>query len=229
MKKTSIKYWSENDRPREKLIKNGKQSLSDAELIAILLGSGNQDLSALELSQHLLYQAGYNLDTLSKQSVHDLMQNKGIGEAKAVSLIAGLELGKRCSGYQVTKRDTIESSADVFKLMRHKLRDLPYEEFWVLYLNKSNKLIESVKLSQGGISGTVVDTKLILKYAIEHLASGIILVHNHPSGNLSPSPQDKMITQKIQTGSEMFDIQVLDHLIISDEHFLSFADEGIMP
>ncbi len=228
MRKPSIKHWSEEDRPREKLIKNGKQSLSDAELIAILLGSGNKELSALELSKHLLYQVGNNLDVLSKQSVRDLMQYKGIGEAKAVSLIAGLELGKRCLGHQVVKRETIGSSVDVFELMRHKLRDLPYEEFWVLYLNNSNKLIEAVKMSQGGISGTVVDTRLILKNAIEHLASGIILVHNHPSGNLKPSEEDIQITQKLASGAKVFDIQVLDHLIISDEQFISFADEGMM-
>ncbi len=228
MKKPSIKHWSEEDRPREKLIQTGKQNLSDAELIAILLGSGNRDLSALELSKHLLYQVDNNLDTLSKQSVHDLMRYKGIGEAKAVSLIAGLELGKRCTKYQIIKRDKISSSADAFKLMRHKLRDLPYEEFWILYLNQSNKLIESVKLSQGGVSGTTVDTRLMLKHAIELLASSIILVHNHPSGNLRPSQQDIQITQKMASGAKVFDIQVLDHLIISDEHFFSFADEGLI-
>ncbi len=228
MKKPSIKEWSEEDRPREKLIQKGKQSLSNAELIAILIGSGNRELSAVELSQHLLYQVNNDLDALSRLSASELMQNKGIGEAKAISLIAGLELGKRASAYKSKDRKPIQSSQDAFELIQDKTRDLPYEEFWAIYLNRSNKVIELRKISQGGISGTVVDTRLIIKHAIEQLSSSIILIHNHPSRNLMPSENDRSITQKLKQASALFDIQVLDHLIVGDDKYFSFADEGMI-
>jgi DNA repair protein RadC len=226
MDNLSIKNWSIDDRPREKLIKNGRQSLSNAELMAILIGSGNRTQSAVELSKQILHQFDNDLNKLSKCTIKDLVQIKGIGEAKAVSIIAAIELGLRRKNTDSTIRKAISSSQDVFELMQAKLMDLPYEEFWVIYLNRSNKVIEKIKFSQGGISGTVVDIRLILKSAIQLLASSIILVHNHPSGQTKPSQQDLQLTKKLKEAALLFDIQVLDHLVISDKHFFSFADEG---
>lgn len=228
MKNLSIKDWSEADRPREKLLSNGIQSLSDAELIAILIGSGSRELSAVELSKLILSESKNDLNIIAKKSISDLMLFKGIGEAKSISILAALELGKRRDSSLVEERKKITSSQDIFKLMGMKFRDLPYEEFWVLYLNRSNKVIDKVKMSQGGISGTVVDVRLILKKAVESLASSIILSHNHPSGQLKASQQDIELTKKLQKASEYLDIKVLDHLIFADNQYYSFADEGLI-
>ena len=228
MRNLSIKDWSEDDRPREKLLNNGIQTLSDAELIAILIGSGNKELSAVDLSKYILSENDNNLDRLAKKTVSELMLFKGIGEAKAISILSALEIGKRRDATSTELQNKITSSKDVFRIMNSKLRDLPYEEFWVLFLNRSNKIIHKEKMSQGGLSGTVVDIRLILKKAIENLASSIILSHNHPSGQLKPSEQDKSLTQKLKQASSYLDISVLDHIIIADNQFFSFADNGIL-
>jgi len=226
MKNLSIKDWSEKDRPREKLLQKGISSLSDAELMAILIGSGNKEMSAVDLSKYILAEAKNNLNTVAKKTVAELMQFKGIGEAKAISILAALELGKRRESYKIEQQKKITSSQDIFRLMNGHFRDLSYEEFWVIYLSKSNNVIEKVKMSQGGISGTVVDIRLILKKAVEILASAIILSHNHPSGQLKPSEQDKQLTMKLKQASLYFDITILDHIVIANNSYYSFADEG---
>lgn len=228
MKNLSIKDWSEDDRPREKLLQKGIQSLSDAELIAILIGSGNREMSAVELSKHILSKSNNNLNLIAKNTVQELMQFKGIGEAKSISILAALELGKRRESVEIEERRKITCSQDISLLMNPIFRDIPYEEFWVIYLNRSNKIIKKIKMSQGGISGTVVDIRLILKNAIQNLASSIILSHNHPSGNIKPSQQDIDLTKKLKKASSYLDISVIDHVIISDNQSFSFADEGIL-
>ena len=228
MKNISIKDWSEDDRPREKLLRKGIQALSDAELVAILIGSGNKEMSAVELSKNILLANENNLNNVAKKSVLDLMKFKGIGQAKAISILSALELGKRRESIEIELQKKISSSKDIFQIMNVKFRDLPYEEFWVIYLNRSNKIIHKEKMSQGGVSGTVVDVRLILKKAIENLASSIILSHNHPSGQLKPSPQDIEITQKLKNASSYLDISILDHVIVADNQYFSFADDGIL-
>lgn len=221
-----IKDWALEDRPREKLIKKGVQSLSDAEIIALLIGSGSRNETAVELSKKILKSANNNLNELGKFNVDDLIKMKGIGEAKAITILAALELGKRRKISEIITKKKITQSKDIFELFQPILGDLPHEEFWVLYLNRSNRIIEKIKISQGGISGTVTDIKIILKQAVEKLASSIILCHNHPSGNRNPSKADDSITQKLKQGSELLDIQVLDHIIIADLEYFSYADEG---
>ena len=227
-KKTSIKNWAVEDRPREKIIAKGIDSLSNAELIAILIGSGNRDESAVELSRRILQSADNNLNELGKLNINDLKKNKGIGEAKAITIIAALELGRRRKLSDILNKKTIKSSKDVADLFQSKLGDLPHEEFWVLLLSRSNKIIHKERISQGGISGTIIDTRIILKTAIEKLASSIILCHNHPSGNIKPSKEDIKITEKISEASKLVDIQVLDHIIVTDSAYYSFADEGML-
>ncbi|RLD78716.1 MAG: hypothetical protein DRJ10_09895 [Bacteroidetes bacterium] len=225
--KLSIKDWALEDRPREKLIAKGLQSLSDAELIAILIGSGNREETAVELSKQILKSVDNNLNTLGKLSLNDLQKFKGIGEAKAITIVAALELGRRRKLSEIVERKTIRSSKDIFEFFHPILADLPHEEFWVVFLNQSNKIIDKYRVSQGGISGTVIDVRLIMKAAIEKLASGIILCHNHPSGNLKPSGSDIKITKKMRDAGEIMEIKVLDHIIVTDESYFSFADEGI--
>ena len=227
-KRLSIKDWSLDDRPREKLLSKGVFSLSDAELLAILIGSGHKELSAVGLSQDILKSVDFDLHQLSKKTVNDLMQFKGIGEAKAISIIAALELGKRRDSQKIEQKKQIHSSKDIYQLMGALLKDLAHEEFWVLFLNRSNSIIDYFKISQGGIAGTVIDEKIIMKRALELLSSSLILCHNHPSGNTNPSEQDKKSTKKMQKACSFFDIQVLDHIIISDRSYFSFADEGIL-
>ncbi len=227
-KKASIKNWAVKDRPREKLLANGIDSLSDAELIAILIGSGNTEESAVELSRRILQVVDNNLNELGKLSINDLRKNKGIGEAKAISIIAALELGKRRKQSDILNKRMIKNSEDVAILFQSKLGDLPHEEFWILLLNRSNKIIHKEKISQGGISGTVTDSRIILKSAIEKLASSIILCHNHPSGNIKPSKEDINITKKISDASKLVDIPVIDHVIVTDRGYYSFADEGMI-
>lgn len=223
-----ILSWAEEDRPREKLLLKGKGALSDAELIAILIGSGTRELSAVDLSKIILQKASNNLNELAKLSLKDLMKIKGIGEAKAISIAAALELGRRRKDSDVVRRPKITSSKDAYEQIRSYLMDLPHEEFWILLLTRSNEVIRPVQISQGGISGTVADPKIIFKSALEHLASSMILVHNHPSGNLKPSEADKELTRRLVTSGKLLDIPILDHLIISELGYLSFADEGLL-
>jgi DNA repair protein RadC len=222
----SIKDWAVEDRPREKLIKKGVQSLSDAEIVAILIGSGSRNESAVELSKKVLKSANNNLNELGKLNISDLTKMKGIGEAKAITILAALELGRRRKVSEIITKRKITQSKDIFELFQPILGDLPHEEFWILLLNRSNRIIEKIKISQGGVSGTVIDVKIILKQAIEKLASSIILCHNHPSGNRTPSNADDTITMKLKNGAELLDIQVLDHVIIADVDYYSYADEG---
>ncbi|MDB4334780.1 DNA repair protein RadC [bacterium] len=225
----SIKNWALEDRPREKLAIKGTSSLSNAELLAILIGSGNKKETAVELSKRILFAHENNLNELGKSSIEQLIRDySGIGEAKAVTIVAALELGKRRQLHDAKLKPKISSSQDVFEFFHPSLGDLPYEEFWVLLLNRANKIIGSQKISQGGLSGTVIDVRLIMKNALDQLACSMILCHNHPSGNTRPSESDISITKKIKAAGKTMDIQVLDHIIVTDQAFFSFADEGVM-
>ena len=224
----SIKQWKEDDRPREKLMLKGKVALSHAELIAILIGSGNRQESAVALAKRILASVDNNLNTLAKLSIENLCAFKGIGEAKAISIITALELGKRRRLEEALIQPKISSSKGIFEIMQPIIGDLLHEEFWVIYLNNSNKIITKQQLSKGGITGTVVDTRMIFKKAMEVSAVGIILCHNHPSGKLNPSQADKVLTQKIKNAGNTLDIKVLDHLIITLTNYYSFADEGML-
>lgn len=225
----SIKDWALEDRPREKLIEKGLASLSDAELIAILIGSGSAKESAVELAKKILLDCSNNLNELSKKTVPDLKTKyHGIGDAKAISIVASLELGRRRKLQEPQERSKITSSHDVFNTFNPILGDLPHEEFWILLLNRSNKVLTKYKISQGGIAGTVIDIRLILKSAIDHLASSIVLCHNHPSGNKEPSDMDKQITLKLMDAGKIMDIPVLDHIIVTEDDYYSFADEGLL-
>ncbi len=224
----SIKNWSEDDQPREKLLYKGKNALSDAELVAILIGSGSRNESAVELCKRILQQNNNQLHQLQKQSIQQLMQFKGIGEAKAITIVAALELAKRLQLSETKELTKIGSSEDVFKLMQPIIGDLPHEEFWVLLLNNSNKVIYKLQLSKGGLTQTVVDIRMLFKTALEHLATALILVHNHPSGQLVASGADKDITQKIKLAGTSLDIKLLDHLIITQTGYFSFADDDIL-
>ncbi|MCR9265660.1 MAG: DNA repair protein RadC [Flavobacteriaceae bacterium] len=224
----SIKNWADDDKPREKLRHKGSFVLSDAELIAILIGSGNRDESAVELSKRILASVGHNLSEMGKLSVNQLMKFKGIGEAKAVTIAAALEVGRRRRMQDTGKITKISGSRDAFELLYPIMGELQHEEFWIVYLNNSNKVIHKSQLSKGGITGTLVDVRLVLKEALELGAVGIILAHNHPSGTLKPSASDKHITEKLKNASEALDIKVLDHLILTRHHYLSFADQGML-
>lgn len=224
----SIKYWNQDDQPREKLRDKGKDALSDAELVAILIGSGNREESAVELCKRILASVDNNLNELGKLSLAQLMAFKGIGEAKAISIVAAMELGRRRRGEEALQRKKITSSISVFELMQPIVGELPHEEFWIVYLNNSNKVLRKLQLSKGGITGTLVDVRLVMKTALECGATALILVHNHPSGTLKPSEADKHITQKLKRAGENLDIKVLDHLIITENAYFSFADEGVL-
>lgn len=220
----SIKHWSDDDKPREKLVNKGRSVLSDAELIAILIGSGSRSESAVELSKRILSFVDNNLNELGRLSIKQLMQFKGIGEAKAVTIAAALEMGRRRRGEEAQKIDKINSSKDAYEILQPIMGELEHEEFWILYLNNSNKVLFKSQLSKGGITGTLVDVRLIMKQTLELGAVGIILAHNHPSGTLRPSAADKQITEKIKRASESLDIKVLDHLIVTQKNYYSFAD-----
>ncbi|NMC37665.1 MAG: DNA repair protein RadC [Bacteroidales bacterium] len=223
-----ITDWAVEDRPREKLIRKGISSLSDTELLAILISSGTRKKSAVDLGRELLSMVNNNLNSLGKLSLSDLRKLNGIGPARAVTIAAALELGRRRKLAEMPDIFQIKSSQDVAGIFQPLLADLSHEEFWVLFLNRSNKVIDRMKISQGGISGTVTDIRIIMKKAVENLASGIIVCHNHPSGNLSPSESDTNITRKIRDAGNLMDIQLLDHLIISDRDYYSFADNGLI-
>lgn len=223
-----ILSWAEEDRPREKMEARGKESLTDAELIAILINSGTPDLSAVDVGKQIMTFADNSIGSLARLSIKDLMKIKGIGKAKAITIIAALELGRRRKDSDALKNNKITGSHDVYQEMMPLLMDKSVEEFWVLLLNRANGIIKKVQISKGGVSGTVVDAKIVFKNALEHLASSVILVHNHPSGTLKPSMEDIHLTNKLKEAGKLLDIPVLDHLIFTDNGYVSFIDEGIM-
>ncbi|WP_297095173.1 DNA repair protein RadC [uncultured Draconibacterium sp.] len=227
-KKLNIKDWAVEDRPREKLLSKGPRSLTDAELIAILIGSGNIEETAVELSRRILTSVENNLNDLGRKSIEYLTKFQGIGEAKAVTIVAALELGKRRKDADVFNKKQITGSKDAADYFMPMLGDLNHEEFWILLLNRGNRIIDSFMVSQGGISGTVIDVRLILKNALDKMASAIILCHNHPSGTMQASNADLNITNKIKSAAEIMDITVLDHIIVGQNSYLSLADEGML-
>ena len=224
----NIKDWAIEDRPREKLLYRGIASLSDAELIAILIGSGNNEETAVELSRRIMENVKNNLNELGKLNVNDLKSFKGIGDAKAVSIIAAMELGRRRNHSSALEMNKIAGSSDVAGFLRPMIGDLPHEEFWALFLNRQNKVIDTRRLSQGGLTGTVIDVRLVLKMAIEKHATSLIFAHNHPSGNLEASDADRKITRQLKEAGAIMDIPLLDHLIITQGGYFSFADEGLL-
>ncbi len=223
-----ITDWAVEDRPREKLAIKGTSSLSDAELLAILISSGTRNKSAVDLGRELLSLVNNNLNSLGKLSIADLKNIRGIGQARAVIIAAALELGRRRKLAEIPAARQIKCSKDAAEIFQPVLGDLSHEEFWILYLNRSNKVIEKMKLSHGGISGTVTDVRLVMKRAVECLASGIIVCHNHPSGNTNPSESDNKITRKIREAGNLMDIQLLDHLIVTEKDYYSYADNGML-
>ncbi len=224
----NLKSLAQDDRPREKLVALGRQSLSDAELLAIILGSGNKTETAVQLAQRMLHQNKNNINEVAKLSLNDLKKFKGIGIVKAINIAASFELGRRKSDLDSLERIKITSSKTAYQLFQKRLSDLPHEEFWLLILNRANQVIKEEFISKGGISGTIVDVRLICKSAIENNASGIIIAHNHPSGQIIPSKQDKEITIKLKSALILFDVSLLDHLIIGDLNYFSFADENLL-
>ena len=224
---TPINQWAEDDRPREKFLLKGKSSLSDSELLAILIGSGSRNESAVQLCQRILASANNNLSQLGKLSINQLTEFKGIGEAKAIAIAAALELGRRRRSEDALVLDKITSSKAVFEIMQPIIGELPHEEFWILYLNNSNKVIHKAQISKGGYTGTVVDTRIIFKTALECNATSLILTHNHPSGKLLASDADKDVTKKLKLAGQQLDILILDHIIITETGFYSFNDNGI--
>lgn len=226
--KLSIREWAEDDRPREKLINKGRLALSNAELIAILIGSGSTKHSAVDLSKEILTSVQDNLVELSKLSIAQLSKFHGIGPARAVVITAALELGRRRRESEALKRNTISCSRDAFEIMQSKLGDKQCEEFWILLLNRANQVIDNVQISDGGFAGTVADPKKIFQKALEKNACGIILCHNHPSGNLKPSDADLQLTRKLKEAGLQLDLPILDHLIIGEEKYLSFADDALL-
>ncbi|MGB5236181.1 MAG: DNA repair protein RadC [Flavobacteriaceae bacterium] len=225
----SINKWSDADKPREKLRYQGRNVLTNAELIAILIGSGNREETAVELARRILYTTGNNLAVLSRLSVEELMKFKGIGEAKAIAIVAALEIGRRKGLAALPKRKLIKNSSMAFELMHAELADLPHEEFWILYLNNANKVLQRFQISKGGITGTLVDVRLVMKKALDLGAVSLIMVHNHPSGTLKPSQADKEITQQMVDAAKTLKIKVLDHLIITQASYFSFADNKLLP
>ena len=224
---TPINQWAEDDRPREKFLLKGKSSLSDSELLAILIGSGSRNESAVQLCQRILASANNNLSQLGKLSIKQLTDFKGIGEAKAISIAAAMELGRRRRSEDAIILDKITSSRSVFEIMQPIIGELPHEEFWILFLNNSNKVIQKSQISKGGITGTVVDTRIIFKTALECNATSLILTHNHPSGKLLASDADKDVTKKLKLAGQQLDILILDHIIITETGYYSFNDNGI--
>lgn len=224
----ALSTWAVEERPREKVMDKGIQYLSDAELLAILLGSGTKHITAVELARIILKAAGNNLQLLGRMGVEELIRIKGVGPAKAIAILSALELGRRRSGLQYPEKIPVKSSETVYRLFHPLMGDLDHEEFWLLMLNRANRVLGRFKVSQGGLSGTVIDTRIILKKALDNLASSIIICHNHPSGNKQPSDADLKITEKLQKAAEMLEIKLLDHVIIADKSYFSFADEGLI-
>ena len=224
----TIKNWANDDKPREKLVQKGSLALSDAELIAILIRSGSRNESAVELSKRILAMADNNLNSLGKFSVNQLKRFKGIGEAKSVSIVAALEIGRRRREGGPQRLNQISSSRAAYEILFPLIGELPHEEFWILYLNNSNRVIHKSQLSKGGITGTMVDVRLVFKAALEMGAVGMILAHNHPSGTIKPSTADKQITAKLKNAAQALDIRILDHVIVAQDRYFSFSDEGLI-
>ena len=224
----SIKFLAEDDRPREKFLLKGKNAISDAELLAIIMGSGNREDSAVELGRKILNSVANNWHNLSLLSLSDLMKFKGVGEAKAISIAAALEIGHRRAAQEVPEKIQIRESKDIYKVLQPYLSDLQTEEFWAVFLNQNNRIVGKARLSAGGINQSVVDVRILFKTALEHLSTAIAIAHNHPSGNLKPSQEDLRITKQIADAGKILNIQLLDHLIISQNAYLSFADENIL-
>jgi DNA repair protein RadC len=224
----TIKQWAVEDRPREKVLLKGIATLSDAELLAILLTTGSGKQSALDLARAVLKLSNNNLDQLAKLGVKEYTKVKGIGQAKAIILAAAMELGRRRKLSEPEERISIQSSRNIFELMAPYLMDLPHEEFWIILANRANKVIKKEKISSGGIAGTVADPKLIFKKCLDELASVLILVHNHPSGNVNPSNADQELTSKIKAAADLLDIKLLDHVIVAHKKYFSFADQGLL-
>lgn len=224
----SIKFLAEDDRPREKFLLKGKTSLSDSELLAIILGSGNNEESAVELARRILTSVDNSWQNLSKLSIKDLMKFKGIGEAKAISVAATLEIGRRKASQDIPDKEKINSAKDSYIVFSQYLSDLRTEEFWAIFLNQKNNILYKTQISKGGITGTMVDVRVLFRTAIEHLATSIVVAHNHPSGNLNPSDADLKITRDIKNAGQILNIKLLDHLIIGENSFLSFAEEGLL-
>lgn len=225
--KISIKAWAEEDRPREKLSSQGRRALTDAELIAILIGSGSRDETAVELSKRILHHYDNDLNKLGKASIHELSNFKGIGEAKAIAIIAALEIGRRRNDTESKAPEIIGLSKDAYNIMRRHLVDLNHEEFWVIFTGRSSKVLGKELISKGGFSNTLIDLKIIFSTALQYKSNGIILVHNHPSGSLKPSHEDVVLTKRITEAGKILDIHVMDHLIITDSGYFSFADNGL--
>jgi len=228
IRNNSIKNWAEDDRPREKMILKGESALSNAELLAILISTGTKEASALQLSQSLLEIVDNNMHELGKLKLTDITKIKGIGSAKAVTIMAALELGRRRLSSEVVEKKKINSSTDAFNFFWPLIGDLPHEEFWVLFVNRSNLITRHHLVSRGGLTATIIDTRKILSMALDCSASGMIVAHNHPSGNKTPSDADKQITQRIKQAGELFSVNLLDHLIIAEKKYFSFADEGLI-
>lgn len=224
----SIKFLAEDDRPREKFLLKGKNSLSDSELLAIIMGSGSRDETAVELARKILSSVDNNWHQLSLLTIKDLTKFKGVGEVKAISIATALEIGRRRASQEIPEKPQISSSKDAYQILKLHLADLRTEEFWAVFLNQSNKGIHISQLTQGGINQSIVDIRIVFKTALEHFATGIIISHNHPSGNVKPSAEDISVTKKIKEAGNLMNIQLLDHLIITQNSYLSFADEDIL-
>ena|ERR1035437_3555312 len=227
-KKLNIKQWAAEDQPREKMILKGPSALSNAELLAILIGSGTKEGNALMVAQNILENAHNSLNLLGKKSIQDLQKEKGIGEARSITIMAAMELGKRRKMEDAKENKHITASSQAFEYLQPLMCDLQHEEFWIIYLNRSNAIIEHCNVSKGGTSGTIIDVRIILKKGIELLASSIVLAHNHPSGSAKPSDADKAITEKIASAGKLVDINVIDHIIVCEHSYFSFADQGLL-
>ncbi|MFT6281163.1 MAG: DNA repair protein RadC [Salibacteraceae bacterium] len=228
MKRTPIKYWAEDDRPREKMLTKGKNALSDAELLAIVLGSGTKELSAVEVARSILEDVNNDLEALSRRSVNDLKKYPGIGEVRAIEILAVMEISRRRRRTKSKGKPSVRCSGDSYNFLVPFFTDLEHEEFYVLYLNRANNILAYEQLSKGGVSGTVADGKIIFSQALQHKACAVILAHNHPSGQLKPSASDIKLTKSLVKFGRLIDIQVLDHLIITANNYFSFVDEGIL-
>lgn len=224
----SIKFLAEDDRPREKFLLKGRNSLSDSELLAIIMGSGSRNETAVELARKILASVDNNWHQLSLLTIKDLMKFKGVGEVKAISIATALEIGRRRASQEIPEKPQISSSNDAYQILKFHLAELRTEEFWAIFLNQSNKVIHISQLTQGGINQSIVDIRILFKNALDHFATGIIVAHNHPSGNLKPSSEDIHITKKIKEAGNLMNIQLLDHLIITQNSYLSFADENLL-
>jgi len=228
MKHNTIKSWAEDDRPREKLARMGERSLSNAELIAIIMGSGSQKESAVELAKRMLSEVKNNIGLLAKLTLSELKAYNGVGDAKAITIKAALELGRRRQGSKTDRKKAVTSSLDAYNIISPSLQDKKTEEFWIMLFNRRNHLLDMKMISAGGVSSTLVDAKIVFQSALEKLASGIILVHNHPSGNKNPGQSDISLTKRLKEAASYLDIDLLDHLVVTDHDYFSFRDEGML-